>query len=141
MEEFFYGKQSENTEEKVGVWGAIATGVGMVTSGVTNLIASGKQGTADCGSKPTCISFSKDSDCAKRKESWIECRDTALAIQQQQVASGQAQIQSSFALEQQKVQADLEKSKRMVTIVVISAVTLAVIVIGTALIRRKRRSA
>ena len=133
MNEFFYGNSESTNEEKVGIWGAIATGVGMVTSGVTNLISAGKQGTADCGAKPTCISFSKNSDCAKKKESWIKCRDTALSLQGQQIAG-------AYSVEQQKIQADLEKSKRMVTIVVISAVTLAVIVIGTALLRRKRRN-
>jgi hypothetical protein len=48
--------------------GSDSLGLGALFQGFTNA-----SGTADCGSKPTCISFGKNSNCAKKTQAYNEC--------------------------------------------------------------------
>jgi hypothetical protein len=129
--QFFYGNDIPETEEKAQVVGAIVAGVGTAIGGVTSLIGAASQGTAMCGAKPTCISFSKKSNCAEKKRVWQECVATTQQI-------GLASVQAQQEIASKQYQADLDKQKKLITIAIIGAVTLTVIFLGTAIIKRRK---
>lgn len=102
---------------------AIAAGLGMATQGVGTGISASSKGTAECGSKPTCISFGKNSSCQKNKNAYFEC------IQRIGVIKGQA-VQSSFMAEQAKRKSDIK-------LAVIGLVAVAVILLVVVIVKRK----
>lgn len=50
-------------------------GLGSLFQGFSNA-----KGTDDCGSKPTCISFGKNSQCAQKNKAYADCRMRALEL-------------------------------------------------------------
>lgn len=68
-------------------------GLGAMFQGLANAT-----GTDECGSKPTCISLSKNSNCAQKNKAYNECRMKALdvnsAIANNQTRSAEASNQN-----------------------------------------------
>jgi len=115
-----------NNEEKHGSAGAIFAGLGMISQGVGTGIAGASQGTAMCGSKPACISFSPDSSCNKRKQAFQECVQRSLDIAEAQTA----QAQQTARLTQQ--------NKTRNTILIVAGVVVAVIIVAIVLTKKKK---
>jgi hypothetical protein len=107
--QFFYGNDIPETEEKAQVVGAIVAGVGTAIG----------------------VSFSKKSNCAEKKRVWQECVATTQQI-------GLASVQAQQEIASKQYQADLDKQKKLITIAIIGAVTLTVIFLGTAIIKRRK---
>jgi hypothetical protein len=104
------------------MWGAIAAGIGSVVGGVTNLVAASSQGTAMCGARPTCL-FGKT--CREKKENFEDCVQRTLSVQE----SGM----------QTQAEVELEKTRRNTKIAIFGFVTLAIIVLGVAIIKRRKK--
>ena len=48
-------------------------GIGGMFQGISSVFTSGSKGTDACGSKPTCISIGKNSQCAMKNKAYYDC--------------------------------------------------------------------
>lgn len=115
---FFTGHK----ESKVGSAGAFISGLGMISQGIGTGIAGATQGTAMCGSKPACISFKPDSACAKRKQAFQDCVSRSLDLAESAQQSEKIRLQ--------------ESSKRRNTIIIVGAVSLAVVIVTILIVKK-----
>ena len=88
------------------------------------------EGTASCGSKPICVSFKKGSNCDKKVTAYNDCVNKS-------VIAMQAQAGASMANEQRKAQE--ASRKRTMIIAVVSIVSIAIVVLGVVLIKRRNK--
>lgn len=87
-------------------------------------------GTESCGNKPICISVKKGSNCDKAKTAYNDCISKS-------VVAMQAQAGASIANEQRKAQE--ASRKRTMIIAVVSIVSIAIVVLGVVLIKRRNK--